>query len=838
MRKSGIKRKREDGDGDTAGTLPESEHSRSRERDAESSSARTHNLADLDDEDQLVNEEDGSAIANQKHYIIIPSYASWFDYNAIHDIERRGIPDFFCGNNKCRTPEVYMTYRNFMIDTYRLNPFEYLSFTACRRNLCGDICSIARTHSFLEQWGLINHQVDGENRPAPIGPPATSHFMVLADAPNVIQPVNPFPHGFQLVDSVVKAENITDKPGTSAEEEKRTVEEVAPKPTSVLDTRMNTDQYASQLAATNSKESASDWNNEEILLLLEALEKYTDDWNRVSDHVGTRTQDECILKLLQLPIQDSFLEKEGEDVVGPLAYQPVPFSQGGNPVMSVVAYLASVVEPRILSAACEAAMEEYTKMKEEIPSLVLEAHVKNVEAHAKANNGDVDPEIGLKESGIASDDTTTEEPNNNDEPMETEEKKSEEGEAVTETRKMASEEVQTAAASALAAVAVKAKHLIHMEERRMKSLVAQLVDTQMKKLDLKLLHFDELERITDKEREAFAYEQQQLILERQFFHLDQIKYLQQRSKKDAYEALMEKGELEPGFEVRGCPLQMEPLVGSSRKTVSGRVALQPQAELVTKAEDVPSSEAPSVIQTSQPQAAPPQPTPPQPPATSAPAEPVNQPQPQVTSQSAVGALLSQPSPVQPYGYQPPYSGAAPPSGQTYPQGYQQAPPAGHYPPQQPPQQQPQQPYYPPRPCALQQQFNQRFGLGYDYNYPQPRPGYPPAIQQGQYQYPPGYQGGQHYPQQGGQPPRPPILQLAQLQQSVGQHPPMPIQQPQLPIQQPQLQVQQPQPPVQQPQPPVLQPQLSLLQPQPPLQQPQPPAQQSDERHEQTPSPQP
>lgn len=75
----------------------------------------------------------------------------------------------------------------------------------------------------------------------------------------------------------------------------------------------------------------------------------------------------------------------------------------------------------------------------------------------------------------------------------------------------------------LAAAAVKAKHLANVEERRMKSLVAQLVETQMKKLELKLKHFDELEAITDRERESFEYQRQQLILERQFFHLDQLR---------------------------------------------------------------------------------------------------------------------------------------------------------------------------------------------------------------------------------------------------------------------------------------------------------------------------
>lgn len=46
-----------------------------------------------------------------------------------------------------------------MIDTYRLNPNEYLTSTACRRNLAGDVCAIMRVHAFLEQWGLLNYQV-------------------------------------------------------------------------------------------------------------------------------------------------------------------------------------------------------------------------------------------------------------------------------------------------------------------------------------------------------------------------------------------------------------------------------------------------------------------------------------------------------------------------------------------------------------------------------------------------------------------------------------------------------------------------------------------------------
>ena len=98
-------------------------------------------------------------VTEQTHHIIIPSYSAWFDYNSIHTVEKRALPEFFNGKNKSKTPEIYLAYRNFMIDTYRLNPTEYITSTACRRNLAGDVCAIMRVHAFLEQWGLINYQV-------------------------------------------------------------------------------------------------------------------------------------------------------------------------------------------------------------------------------------------------------------------------------------------------------------------------------------------------------------------------------------------------------------------------------------------------------------------------------------------------------------------------------------------------------------------------------------------------------------------------------------------------------------------------------------------------------
>ncbi|KAK2174317.1 hypothetical protein NP493_811g01012 [Ridgeia piscesae] len=581
----------------------------------------------------------------QTHHIVIPSYTSWFDYNGIHAIERRGLPEFFNEKNKSKTPEIYLAYRNFMIDTYRLNPQEYLTSTACRRNLAGDVCAIVRVHAFLEQWGLVNYQVDAENRPNPMGPPPTSHFHVMADTPSGLQPVNP-----PKINQPSAAKQIVSFDKTDAEEG-----EEGKKP----EFGLRTDIYAKKEkgAATKTRE----WTDQETLLLLEALEMYKDDWNKVCEHIGTRTQDECILHFLRLPIEDPYLDNSIAPL-GPLVYQPIPFSQTGNPIMSTVAFLASVVDPRVASSAAKAALEEFSKMKEEVPLGLVEAHMKTVDEAVKEGKDIAAMNYQLEKTGIAgtekeeptttttspaegtaaaapttgttpeqetastptdaaagekegvkeggkdesaakeegkeikeetkdeqpepmetdSEETTKEEPKEDketegkkeDEAGKVEEKKdgeeaekdkedtpaeesasaSADGEKKTDEaedgeKKETKEEetrpstntpngnISTAAAAALAAAAVKAKHLAAVEERKIKSLVALLVETQMKKLEIKLRHFEELEAIMDQEREALEYQRQELLRERQQFHLEQLHAAEYRAKQMAAQHL-------------------------------------------------------------------------------------------------------------------------------------------------------------------------------------------------------------------------------------------------------------------------------------------------------------
>lgn len=50
-------------------------------------------------------------VTDQTHHIVVPSYSAWFDYNAIHTIEKRAMPEFFNGKNKSKTPEIYLASR-------------------------------------------------------------------------------------------------------------------------------------------------------------------------------------------------------------------------------------------------------------------------------------------------------------------------------------------------------------------------------------------------------------------------------------------------------------------------------------------------------------------------------------------------------------------------------------------------------------------------------------------------------------------------------------------------------------------------------------------------------
>ncbi|WVQ99951.1 hypothetical protein IAU59_007094 [Kwoniella sp. CBS 9459] len=322
-------------------------------------------------------------LAAQTHPLVIPSYSSWFSLSTIHPIERRSLPEFFSSRNRSKTPAIYKDYRDFMINTYRLNPGEYLTVTACRRNLAGDVGAIMRVHAFLEQWGLINYQVDPDTRPAALGPPFTGHFRVTLDTPrglsNLVHPgsrpgtgalslqaqpqangVTPHSTNLDLRKTIYHSTSKSSRPISSAEASKiasstNGIEPLKTQtfacetcgtdctrtryhslkdgeytlcPSCFVSGRFPSTMFSGDFVRLDEESfkhstsgAGSEWSDQETLLLLEGVEMFDDDWQAVAEHVGTRSKEQCIAKFLQLPIEDPYLTSDPAADLGPLRYQ-------------------------------------------------------------------------------------------------------------------------------------------------------------------------------------------------------------------------------------------------------------------------------------------------------------------------------------------------------------------------------------------------------------------------------------------------------------------------------------------------------------------------------------
>ncbi|KAL2788369.1 hypothetical protein BJX66DRAFT_308956 [Aspergillus keveii] len=517
-----------------------------------------------------------SHLVSQTHAIILPSYSTWFDMHTIHPIEKKALAEFFNGRNRSKTPAVYKDYRDFMINTYRLNPIEYLTVTACRRNLAGDVCAIMRVHSFLEQWGLINYQVDPQTRPSNIGPPFTGHFRVVADTPRGLQPFQPGPNHFvkpgkplPATDRAASAtpatkadlnleirRNVYDDKGkevTPAVEDKekqangesaangtadssKALETASQEPrkkfqcfTCGIDCTRLRFHYAKSTPATGSatgpdskydlcpncflqgrmpsSHNASDfvkledtsysrapdrdapWSDSELVLLLEGLENFDENWEQIANHVGTRSREECVMKFLQLEIEDQYLEDGPEVRAGP---GRDPISHVENPVLSVVAFLAQMAEPSVAAAAAGRSVDEIRKE--------LKKQLEKGPSADKQDKGKEKEGAAVKSEDSMDVDTARAEPSE-----------------VVEAGSTDKQPKASLATVALGAAAARAGALASHEEREMTRLVSAAVNVTLQKFEIKLQQFNEMEEIIEAERRELELARQQLFLDRLAF---------------------------------------------------------------------------------------------------------------------------------------------------------------------------------------------------------------------------------------------------------------------------------------------------------------------------------
>jgi SWI/SNF related-matrix-associated actin-dependent regulator of chromatin subfamily C len=253
------------------------------------------------------------------------------------------------------------------------------------------------------------------------------------------------------------------------------------------------------------------WTDQETLLLLEGLEMYNEDWNAIADHVGTRTREQCVIRFLQLPIEEKYLEEKPEQM-GPLQYNRTPFSQADNPIMSVVAFLASIVDPKVAAAAAKSSIEEMTKSLSEQISISPQKKAAAAKDAAAASPKASSPEgAAEKDTTAATPGVKSEGSGDHDNSMDVDAPEGKEADKASDDDESL---ISKAASVALGASAARAAALASHEEREMTKLVNAVVNCNLRKLELKLSQFNELEQVLQAERREIEKARQQLFLER------------------------------------------------------------------------------------------------------------------------------------------------------------------------------------------------------------------------------------------------------------------------------------------------------------------------------------
>ncbi|XWS24632.1 hypothetical protein CRYUN_Cryun28dG0119300 [Craigia yunnanensis] len=287
--------------------------------------------------------------------IHVPSYSRWFSWEKIDSCEVRFLQEFFDGRSPSKSPNLYMYYRNSIIKQFRENPSRKISFTDARRTLVGDVGSIRRVFDFLDLWGLINYSASSAPSKAAKD---TANNIKSADAPSLESPSSAAP---------TSKNSSTSRRFCGACKSLCTIAcFVCDKYDSTLCARCyvrgnfrvglsNADFRRVEIT----DEAKADWSEKETLLLLEALMHYGDDWKKVAQHVGGRTDKECVAHFIKLPFGEEFLGDPYEAESGfetNKRMRLTPLADASNPIMAQAAFLSALAGGEIAEAAARAAV--------------------------------------------------------------------------------------------------------------------------------------------------------------------------------------------------------------------------------------------------------------------------------------------------------------------------------------------------------------------------------------------------------------------------------------------------------------------------------------------------
>ncbi|CAA6670201.1 unnamed protein product [Spirodela intermedia] len=410
--------------------------------------------------------------------IAVPSHSRWFSFGEIHATERRILPEFFDGKSPSKNPSLYMYYRDFIVRRFRENPARKISFTEVRRSLVGDVGSGARVFDFLETWGLINYtgsEKQGQRvawrirrRGGRMREQATGWGAVKSFCTTCKSECNIVCFATEKVPDLILCARCfvrgSFRGGLTHADFKR------------VD------------VSSSSEEKKRDWTDKDSCHLLE----------KVAEHVGGgKSERDCVMRFIRLPFAEQFVEPLRWNVVQSSALKQMrlsPLADASNPIMSQVAFLATIAGSEIAEAASKAAIAALDEV-----------------------NGDGSLLEDVRDSGAIDGDA------DDDHKM----SKGQEAAVIGEARALLEKEQHNIEESSLGLWRFRF-HNSSLSERHESSnhrfpLMALALAMQMKEMLEKIIHFEELELLM--EREWLQLQHLKTLL-----FVDQLNFLQQRSR--------------------------------------------------------------------------------------------------------------------------------------------------------------------------------------------------------------------------------------------------------------------------------------------------------------------
>uniref|UniRef100_A0A0E0F330 SWIRM domain-containing protein n=1 Tax=Oryza meridionalis TaxID=40149 RepID=A0A0E0F330_9ORYZ len=382
--------------------------------------------------------------------LICLRFVDWFSPGIVHRLERQVVPQFFSGKSPGNTPEKYMLLRNKVIAKYLENPSKRLAFAECQ----GLVANTAELYDL-------------------------SRIVRFLDTWGIINYLasGSVHRGLRMATSLLREEPTGELQLLTA-------------PLKSIDGLILFDRPKCSLQAEDISSLAS--NSEVVHFdagLAELDEKIRERLSETFDQFALSvTKGDGLLENIEVP--DVFVPFRAEtngyphsDCNGstsgnlPQRIPPgnqLPFINSSNPVMSLVGFLASAIGPRVAASCASAALSDLT--------IDDDSRVNSEDICSDARGHGAHPNFRDHNGGVSS--------------------------------SISPEKVKHAAMCGLSAAATKAKLFADQEEREIQRLTATVINHQLKRLELKLKQFAEVETLLLKECEQVERIRQRIASDR------------------------------------------------------------------------------------------------------------------------------------------------------------------------------------------------------------------------------------------------------------------------------------------------------------------------------------